>query len=86
MFYYVYILRSLKDSNLYIGYTNDLKRRLIEHNSLKNRSTKARAPFKLVYFEAYLDQEEAKKREENLKLRARALRQLKLRIKESLKK
>ena len=86
MFYYVYILRSLKDSNLYIGYTNDLKRRLTEHNSLKNRSTKARTPFKLVYFEAYLDQEEAKKREENLKLRARALRQLKLRIKESLKK
>jgi len=34
--FYVYILKSEKDGKLYIGYTNDLKRRLEEHNSGKN--------------------------------------------------
>lgn len=82
--FYTYIIRSLKDKKLYIGYTNNLSRRLKEHNSLKNKSTKGRAPFKVVYYEAYSDQEEAERREQNLKLRARALRQLLLRIKKSI--
>ncbi len=81
--FYMYILKSLKDSNLYIGYSSDLKRRLVEHNSGLSRSTKSRRPFKLVYYEAYLSQEEAQHREKNLKLRAKALRQLLLRIKKS---
>ena len=82
----VYILKSLKDGKLYIGYTNNLRRRIYEHNSLNTKSTKSRAPFKLVYYEAYVDQDEAKHREENLKLRARALRQFTLRIKKSINK
>jgi len=48
---------------LYIGYTNDLKRRLKEYNNKMSRSTKGRAPFKLVYYEAYLTKKDAEKRE-----------------------
>jgi putative endonuclease len=83
--FYVYILKSLKDDNLYIGSTNDLKRRMEEHNSGKVFSTKIRRPFKLVYYEAYLSEQAARKREHNLKLRANAFNQLKRRITESLK-
>ena len=52
--YYVYILKSNKDDNLYIGYTNDLRRRLKEHNTSFSKATKSRLPLKLVYYEAYL--------------------------------
>ncbi len=68
MFFYVYILQSLKDKKRYIGYTNDLKRRLEEHNSGKNISTKHRTPLKLVYYEACLNQEDAKRREQYFKV------------------
>ncbi|OQB05296.1 MAG: GIY-YIG nuclease superfamily protein [bacterium ADurb.Bin212] len=78
--YYLYILKSLKDHDLYIGYTSDLKRRFQEHNEGKNKSTKYRTPFELIYYEAYKDKSDAKKRECNLKLRSRAYSQLKKRI------
>ncbi len=65
--YYVYILKSLKDNKLYTGYTNDLKRRMDEHNYGKVESTKNRRPLKLICYEAYLDKETASKREEFLK-------------------
>lgn len=48
MNYCVYVLRSLKDGKLYIGRTNNLKRRLREHNSGKVSSTKYRKPFILL--------------------------------------
>jgi len=83
--FYVYLLKSLKDDNLYIGFTNDLQRRMEKHNSGKVFSTKSRAPFKLIYYEAYLSESEARKREHNLKLRANAFNQLKRRIAESSK-
>lgn len=82
--YYVYIIKSIQDGELYIGYTNDLKRRFSEHNRGLNISTKNRAPFELVYYEAYKIQEDATKREKNLKLRANALSQLKRIIPKSL--
>ncbi|MFH0863984.1 MAG: GIY-YIG nuclease family protein [Candidatus Gottesmanbacteria bacterium] len=84
--FYVYILKSKKDGNLYTGSTNDLKRRIEEHNSGLVYSTKNRKPFKLIYYEAYSDESDARNREHNLKLRAKALGQLKRRIKESLSK
>jgi len=52
--YYVYIIRSKKDTSLYTGYTNNLKRRFVEHNDMLNISTKHKAPFQLIYYEAYL--------------------------------
>lgn len=80
----MYIIKSLTDKKLYIGSTSNLKKRLLEHNSRKVRSTKARGPFKLVYAEAYAVEYEARHREHNLKLRARAWRQLAKRTKLSL--
>ena len=80
----MYILKSIKDDRLYIGSTSDLNRRLKEHSSGFVESTKCRRPFKLVYVEGYLVEEEARNREYNLKLRAKALAQLKKRIKKSL--
>lgn len=61
--YYVYVLRSLKDNKLYIGYTNNLTRRLTEHNKGSTKSTKHRRPFRLAYQESYKTKSEAAKRE-----------------------
>jgi len=83
--YYVYILKSQKDNNLYIGSSNNLDRRLKEHNEGKVFSTKSRTPFELTYYEAYKAESDARKREKNLKLRSRAHTQLKKRIEASLK-
>jgi putative endonuclease len=49
--FYVYVLKSEKDGNLYIGSTNDLGRRLNEHNNGLVFSAKSRKPFELVYYE-----------------------------------
>ncbi len=65
--YYLYILQSLADGNFYTGITNDLKRRLKEHSSGKNISTKGRRPFKLIYCEIYLLKKDAENRERYLK-------------------
>ena len=83
--FYVYVLKSLKDNNLYIGSTNNLERRIKEHNDGKSISTKSRIPFELIYYEAYKAESDARKREHNLKLRSRAHAQLKKRIEGSLK-
>ncbi len=79
--FYVYVLKSKRDNMLYIGSTNDLKKRFNEHNNNKVTSTKNRTPFDLVYYEAYRSERDARKREYNLKLRSNALNQLKRRIK-----
>jgi len=67
MFFFVYVLESLKDGERYIDYTNNLKRRLEEHQKGLNFSTKFRLPFNLVYFEGCLNQADAKRREDYLK-------------------
>lgn len=82
--FYVYILKSKKDNNLYTGSTNDLKRRFIEHNKGRVESTCFRRPLELVYYEAYASEVDARNREKSLKLRANALSQLKRRINESI--
>jgi len=78
--FYVYLLKSKKDNKLYLGSTNDLERRLKEHNDGKVFSTKPRRPFELIYYEAYKSEKDARYREKNLKLRSRAYTQLKKRI------
>lgn len=63
----VYILRSLNNNKVYIGYTENLEQRLSTHNSGKVRSTKAYMPYKLVHTEAFQSKTEARKREIFLK-------------------
>lgn len=82
--YYLYVLKSRKDDHLYVGSTNNLRRRLLEHNSGKVPSTISRRPFEIRYYEAYASEVDARKRESSLKKDGRALAQLKLRLKESL--
>jgi len=82
--HYVYILKSKTDNNFYTGSTNNLKRRFYEHNSGLVFSTKTRKPFELIYYEAYRDEKDARKREKNLKLKSKAFVQLKKRIKGSM--
>ena len=67
MFFYVYVLESLKDTDRYIGYSNNLKRRLEEHKKGRTFATKFRLPFELVYFEGCLNEQDAKRRERYLK-------------------
>ncbi|HEY4715083.1 hypothetical protein A3A09_02040 [Candidatus Nomurabacteria bacterium RIFCSPLOWO2_01_FULL_42_20] len=82
--YYMYILKSKKDEKLYIGSTNDLRRRLSEHNAGEVSSTKPRRPFDIRYYEAFYSESDARKREASLKKDGKALGQLKRRISESL--
>lgn len=65
--YYVYILHSQKDHQLYTGYTNDLQRRFQEHQSGKVTSTMHRLPVDVIYYEAYTHEEDVKGREIFLK-------------------
>lgn len=67
MFYYTYVLRSLKDSNLYIGWTDDLKNRLAKHNGGEVIATRSRVPLELVYYEACCGKSQAIKREKYFK-------------------
>jgi len=67
MFYYVYVLLSLKDKKLYTGYTKNLKLRFEQHGEGKVHSTKNRRPLKLIYYEACLNRDDAIKREKYLK-------------------
>jgi putative endonuclease len=82
--FYVYIIKSKKGNGFYTGSTNNLRRRMKEHNSGLVFSTKFRLPFELVYYEAYKSEHDARNRERNLKLRSRAFSQLRKRIRESL--
>lgn len=66
-YFYVYVLRSLKDGKNYVGFTRDLGARINEHNCGKVISTKNRFPFELVYWEGCLNQQDATKREKYLK-------------------
>ena len=58
--FYTYILRSEKDSRNYIGFTNNLRRRVADHNSkIGSTYTKKNGPYKLIYYEAYVDKRDA---------------------------
>ena len=66
-FYYVYILRSLKDNKNYAGYTKNLELRFEQHQKGDVESTMHRRPLVLIYFEACLNQEDALNREKYFK-------------------
>lgn len=65
--WYVYILRSIKDTNLYVGMTNNLRERFQSHNQGKVYSTHLRRPFEIVYFESHHNKHDAAAREQFLK-------------------
>ena len=67
MVYFVYVIKSFNFDYTYVGHTNDLKHRLIDHNKGKTRSNKAFKPFNLLYFETFKTREEAIKRERYFK-------------------
>jgi len=67
MFYYTYVLKSEKDGRIYTGYTQDLRKRLNQHNKGLSTYTKGRGPFVLIYYEACLSEDKAKSRELFLK-------------------
>lgn len=61
--FYVYILESLKDGKHYIGFTEDIERRIKEHSNGEVESTRIRRPLELVYYEAFKYEEDARKQE-----------------------
>lgn len=65
--YFVYILKSQKDNSYYKGVTIDLKKRLEQHNSMKNRYTSNKQPFELIWYCCFKDKMKAYNFEKYLK-------------------
>ena len=83
--HYFYIIQSIKKSNeIYSGSTNNLKERVTNHNKGKVISTKRYLPWRLVYYEAYLSEDDARAREKKFKKHGKGNNELKKRIKNSL--
>jgi putative endonuclease len=66
--FYVYCLLSIKNKDLYIGYSDNLKRRFREHNKGSVKATKGYRPWVLIYYEAYRAKKDASMREKQLKM------------------
>ncbi|MEG8990928.1 GIY-YIG nuclease family protein [Ignavibacteria bacterium 4148-Me] len=66
-YFYTYVLQSSKDLNFYVGYANNLVKRIEEHNKGKVPSTKNRVSLILIYLEGCLNQQDATRREKYLK-------------------
>jgi putative endonuclease len=66
----VYVLESLQDETWYTGMALDANKRLVEHNSGKNRFTKGHRPWKIIYTEDHTDWSTARPREKYLKTAA----------------
>jgi len=81
IFYFVYVIESAKNGHLYTGQTTDLIKRLKEHNQGLNFSTKSGRPWGLIYYEACLNENDAKRREKYFKT-SQGQRLLKRRLKE----
>ena len=83
--FYVYILQSQLNKDIYIGYTTNLKNRFKQHSLGKVKSTKPYRPWVLIYYESYRGKLDAIKREKQLKMHA-AKNELLSRLGESLSK
>ena len=64
---YVYAIKSKVKNYIYVGMTNNLDRRIMEHNNGENKSTKAYKPFIVIFTELFLTRIEARKKEKYLK-------------------
>ena len=82
--FYVYVIKSKKFDNLYVGSTDNLRERIIKHNKGLVKSTRKHKPYMLIYYEAYKAESDARRSEKMLKYRGQARNQLKLRIKDTL--
>ena len=65
--WYIYILKSISNGKTYIGCTDNIKRRCMEHNNGKIKSTKAYVPYKLIFSQEFSNKTLALKREHFLK-------------------
>lgn len=65
--YFVYVVRSKKDGRLYIGSTDNVARRLREHNRGKTRSLRHRRPLEVIYVEEFINADDGRRREKQLK-------------------
>lgn len=65
--FYVYVIKSDRTGSLYIGYSENLRKRLERHNYNNNVSTAHKGPWQLIYYEAYLEKNDALGREKFLK-------------------
>lgn len=65
--FYIYVLKSEKNGLMYTGFTNDLQKRLSQHNRGESAWTKRGIPWKLIYYEACLEEYDALAREKYLK-------------------
>ena len=83
--YFVYLLKSKTNHQIYIGCTQNLEKRLKQHNNNKSLHTKKYSPWKLIYYECFISKKDAYNREESLKLHAQGLRRLKERLLYTLK-
>lgn len=83
--YCVYVLYSEKDKQLYVGYTQNIRKRLQEHDQGENTSTKHRRPLKLIFLEYYILKEDAKSRELYFKS-SRGKRMLKIMLENTFSK
>jgi len=81
--YNVYSLYSKQDKKFYIGLTEDIDRRLKEHKSGRNHTTKRYKDSKLVYLERYINKQDAMRREKYLKTTT-GKRTLRIMLKETL--
>jgi putative endonuclease len=63
MFYFTYVLLSLRDNKFYIGSTSNIEQRLKYHQQGKNTSTASRLPVELIFYEAFKSKEDALRRE-----------------------
>lgn len=83
--WYFYVIKSQKTPNyFYKGSTNDLRRRLTEHQNGKVESSSPHRPYQLIYYEAYLQETAARHRESSVKKSGAVWGALMKRIKESL--
>lgn len=81
--FYLYILQN-RNRELYFGATKNLKRRIFEHTNNRKSFAGQHGPWKLVYYEAYASERDARNREHQIKYHGQAKRRLRDRLKNSL--
>lgn len=79
--YYVYLLESLSNEQVYVGSTKNLKARLEKHNNGLSISTKHYRPWKVIYYETYPTEKLARERESKLEQHGNAMKEVRRRLK-----